>query len=478
MNLNIYNGIIHGSLQPRSGQTPVNYSEISHLLDNCPESLCEIEQRLLQILGRNSPVDFDADTPTNITQFLSNPNYTRVVSYCFVPEISSHLPVPQTPTQRFYHFVITAEAKRIKLRLLQSVEILKDDVCAKEEIKGALTLLARYAKNIRQQTQPNEILDFLLTQIVKLYFEITVMFDVLLTEQDYISFVDFYSLRLNLQADEGELSSYHKALHIHQAQRLYENFDAATVQNLLSQLYGDIVKAPTDNTLIAVICVLENAIFLQIENMELPAFSQMVEANFAKSVLKDKKQALNKRLNALSNPREVLTEIDTVAENFPDFPATTPEVAALLTSSITRQLRIWLAEQKEIYKTIPVMNTLTQNINAGFAITGDNANINTENSTVVGGHNNTVSLSSDLRKEIEDVVQQIMAIANVLSDEQEEIIAELQRINVQLNKNQPKRTVISSAFQTIHNVLCGVAGNIVTPFLLEKIQMIVKMLGY
>jgi hypothetical protein len=476
MNLNVYDSIIHGSLQPRSGQTPANYSEISHLLDNCPEFLREIEQRLLQILDRNTPIDFDADTPQNITQFLSNPNYTQVVSYYFAPEITLHLLAPQTPTQRFYHFVITAEAKRIKLRLLQSVEILKDDVCAKEEIKGTLTLFARYAKNIQQQTQSNEILDFLLTLIVNLYFEITMMFDVLLTEQDYISFADFYSLRFNRQAGEGELSAYYKALHIHQAQRLYENFDVAIAQNLLSQLYGDIVKAPTDNTLIAVICALENAIFLQIGNMELPAFSQLVEANFAKSVLKDKKQALNNRLNALSNPREALTEIDTVAENLPDFPATTSEVAALLTSSIARQLRIWLAEQKEIYKIIPVMNTLTQNINAGFAITGDNANINTENSTVVGGQNNTVSLSNDLRKEIEDVVQQIMAIVNVLSDEQEEIIAELQRINAQMNKNQPKRTIISSAFQTIHSVLCGVAGNLVTPFVLGEIQTIVKML--
>ena len=102
---------------------------------------------------------------------------------------------------KFYYIVITAESQRIKLRLLQSVEILKDDICSKQEVKEVLTLLARYAKNIREHTLPNEILDFLLTQIVKLYFEITLMFDVFLSETDYISFVDFYSLRLNRQAD-------------------------------------------------------------------------------------------------------------------------------------------------------------------------------------------------------------------------------------------------------------------------------------
>ncbi|MDR1371815.1 MAG: hypothetical protein LBJ17_01620 [Dysgonamonadaceae bacterium] len=66
--------------------------------------------------------------------------------------------------------------------------------------------------------------------------------------------------------------------------------------------------------------------------------------------MKDKKQAFNQQLNTISNAREALTEIENVAENLPDFPAITPEVAALLTLSVARQLRSWLAEQKEIYK--------------------------------------------------------------------------------------------------------------------------------
>jgi hypothetical protein len=350
MNLDIYNNVIHGSLNPQSGQMPDNYSEISHLLDNCLDTLPEIENRLQQVIGRNLQVNFNADTPANITHFLSNPNYTQVLADYFPPEITLPLPTPQTPIQRFYYFVITVEAKRIKLRLLQSVEILKDDICGKQEVKGVLTLLARYAKTIQEQTQPSEIFAYLLTQIVKLYFEITLMFDVLLTEQDYISFADFYFSRLNRQADEGELSAYKKALHIHQAQQLYNNLDNAAVQNLLSQLFADLEKTPTDNTLIAVTCALENSVFLLTENLDIPAFAQIVEVNFAKSILKDKKLALNNHLNTLSNAREALAEIDNIAENLPDFSATTPEVVASLTSSITRQLLSWLAEQKEIYK--------------------------------------------------------------------------------------------------------------------------------
>jgi hypothetical protein len=350
MQLEIYNSIIHGALQPQGEQQPANYSEISHLLQEIPATLPELETRLNQVLGRNSQVNFNADTPQNITQFLSNPNYTQVALDYFAPEINLLLPQAAMPIQRFYYFVITAEAQRIKLRLLQSVEILKDDICGKQEVKGVLALLARYAKNIREHAQPSPIYDFLLTQIVKLYFELTLIFDVLLTETDYIPFADFYSLRLNRQADEGEILAYQKALHIHQAQRLYNNFDSTAAQSLLAQLFADLEKTPTDNTLIAVICALENAVFLQAEKAAVPDFTEIVNANFSKSLLKDRKQAFNQQLNAISNAREALAEIENVTENLPDFPATTPEFAALLTSSVARQFRGWLAEQKEIYK--------------------------------------------------------------------------------------------------------------------------------
>jgi hypothetical protein len=350
MQLTIYNSILHGNLHPQSVQTPDNYSEISHLLDKYPKTLPELESQLSQVLGRNLQVNFNADTPVNITQFLNSQNYTPVEVDYFPPEITLQLFVPQTPIQRFYHFLITAEAQRIKLRLLQSVEIVKDDICAKQEIKDTLSQLARHAKTIQEHTQPNEIFTYLLTQIVKLYFELTLMFDVLLSEKDYISFADFFSLRLNRQADEASVSAYKKALHIHQAQRLYNDFDSATAQNLLAQLFADLEKTPTDNTLNAVICALENAVFLQAEKSAMTAFTEIVDNNFAKSLLKDKKQAFNQQLNAISNAREALAEIENALENLPDFPATTPEVAALLTSSVARQLCSWFAEQKEIYK--------------------------------------------------------------------------------------------------------------------------------
>jgi len=351
MNLDIYNSIIHGNISPKIGLMPADYFDISHLLDNCPETLTEIESRLKEVLGKKLQVNFDAGVPVNISQFLSNPNYTRIEVDYFPPEILLPIAVPQTPTQRFYHFIITAEAKRLKLRLLQSVEILKDDICAKQEVKEVLKQLARYAKAIQEQTQTDPILPFLLTQIVKLYFETILIFDVLLSVTDYIAFSDFYFSRLNRQPDEIETAAYNRAVNIHQAQRLYTAFDTSQVQTLLPQLYTDLATTPTDNSLIAVTCALENAIFMKARKVDIPEFEKIIEPTFAKSILKDEKQALNNRLNPISNPREALIEIENFAGNLPDLPKITLDTANLLTLSIPRQLYNYLREQDELYKT-------------------------------------------------------------------------------------------------------------------------------
>ncbi|MDR0505733.1 MAG: hypothetical protein LBH32_02790 [Dysgonamonadaceae bacterium] len=356
MELKIYNSIIHGALQPQGEQPPVHYSEISHLLQEIPATLLEIETRLNQVFGRNSQVNFNADTPQNITQFLSNQNYTQVALDYFAPEITLPLPQAQTPFQRFYYFVITAEAQRIKLRLLQSVEILKDDICGKQEVKGVLALLARYAKNIREHTQPSPIFDFLLAQIVKLYFELTLIFDALLSETDYHSFSDFYYNRLNRQADESETAAYQKALHIHQAQRLYNDFDSAAAQSLLTQLFADLEKTPTDNTLIAVICALENAVFLQNTNQSLPAFEQIISVEFTNLIIKEQKGVLRQRyereeiaLDRANTIDEIITEIS-VKDIFKlkDNQA----IAYNLLSYLNTQKEIYLKEPSALFKVV------------------------------------------------------------------------------------------------------------------------------
>jgi hypothetical protein len=258
-------------LQPQSDQPPAEYAEISRLLADIPPTLPELENRLQQVIGRSLQVNFNADVPVNISQFLNNQGYT----------------------------------------------------------------------------QPNPIFSVLLSQIVKLYFEITLLFDVLLSEKDYISFADFFALRLNRQADEGETAAYQKALHIHHAQQLYSNFDSAAASNLLSQLYGDLERTPTDNTL-AVICALENAVFLQ-HIQALPPFEQIISPEFATLIIKEQKGILRQRyereeiaLDRANAIDEIITEISV------------KDIFKLKDSrAIACNLLLFLNTQKEIYLKEP-----------------------------------------------------------------------------------------------------------------------------
>ena len=354
--LEIYNSIIHGSLNPLNGWRPAEYSEIAGLLHNCPETLPEIENRLYQILDKNLQINLNACSPVNITRFLNKPNYTTVEPNYFPPEISGYLPLPQTPEQQFYCFLITAEAKRIKLCLLQSVDILKEDVCAKQEIINVLKLLARYAKHIREQAVPNPIFDFLLAQIVKLYFEITLMFDALLSDTDYISFADFHTLLLRRQPDEDESAAYQKALHIHRAQLLFASFDTPEARNVLSLLYADLAKTPADNTLITLICALENAIFLKNTNQTMPGFEQLISVEFINLIIKEQKDILKQRyereeiaLDRVNTINEIIFEI-----SVKDIYKVNNEksIAYNLLSYLNAQKKIYLKDPSALFKVV------------------------------------------------------------------------------------------------------------------------------
>ena len=83
-------------------------------------------------------------------------------------------------------------------------------------------------------------------------------------------------------------------MHIHQAQQLYNSFDSEAASNLLAQLYSDLERTPTDNTLIAVICAIENAVFLQ-HIQATPTFEQVINPEFANLIIKEQKSILRQR---------------------------------------------------------------------------------------------------------------------------------------------------------------------------------------
>ena len=157
MNTEIYDSIIFGSLYPNESQLPENYSDISHLLNTIPDNLKEIEERLHQILNKNLQVNFDANKPINTNAFIDNPKYTPIIQDYYSPDINVSVQIGQSTIERYYSFIISAEAKRIKLSLIQYVDILQDNLRAKSEIKDTLKGLSNNAKKIATRISNSNI---------------------------------------------------------------------------------------------------------------------------------------------------------------------------------------------------------------------------------------------------------------------------------------------------------------------------------
>jgi len=124
-----------------------------------------------------------------------------------------------------------------------------------------------------------------------------------------------------------------------------------------------------------------------------------------------------------------------------------------------------------------VERAINNTIYATNVTLGDNSSVHANNSTNIGGKDNTITLDSDLRKGIEEIMLQINRAIQDLTDEKEDILNELTRIKSQLAKTNPKISILSSALQTINDILVGVAGNVATPPIILGINSLLKVMG-
>lgn len=348
MKLEIYNSITHGSLQPQNWKLPADYSALSHILDLRPTSLEEIERNLNKVLKGILDLHFKDDNAVNINQFINNPQYTPIIEDFYKPEIKLNLISAQTPIERFYSFIITNEAKRIQLQLLKSVDILKDDICSRQEVKDTLSQLARLARNIVEHTHPSDILELLLSIIIKTYYEITLIFDAIIQRTDYISYSDFCSIKLKRNSDNIFQLAYDKALLLHNSQKAFNNEDDDKSNILLPELFDELIINPKYNVLIEIICSLENQNYLQTIGNEIPGLPDIINRNFVRTKFREIQQQISEDFNLLTNAREVLVQIDNFVEILPDLHVVSPEIELPL--SIPRLIHFWLQEQKTLYQ--------------------------------------------------------------------------------------------------------------------------------
>ncbi len=128
-------------------------------------------------------------------------------------------------------------------------------------------------------------------------------------------------------------------------------------------------------------------------------------------------------------------------------------------------------------KTIGNLTGETINISIGTdnvqsINTGTNAKvnvakgINVEQSIKIEASQDLVAFITELKTQIEKL--------GLSNDDKEDITNEISRIETQLVRNEPKYPIINGALTIMNGILMGVAGNALTPPILEKINLLIE----
>jgi hypothetical protein len=107
---------------------------------------------------------------------------------------------------------------------------------------------------------------------------------------------------------------------------------------------------------------------------------------------------------------------------------------------------------------------------------GSGANIN-----VSKGNNNSQTINiNDIKKELENFIADFKATIDTLDvskEDKEDIITAITEIETQLQSEKPKYPMITQSLDIVKGILIGVAGNAVSPTIIEKIGWLIAALS-
>jgi hypothetical protein len=93
-----------------------------------------------------------------------------------------------------------------------------------------------------------------------------------------------------------------------------------------------------------------------------------------------------------------------------------------------------------------------QTINAGVVHTGD-GQITLDNSTIVGGQNNTVDIDNSTKQQIADIVNQIESLSSDIQTDREDIATHIVEIRAELENKVQRPKWLKTAFNAIKGIV-------------------------
>ena len=117
--------------------------------------------------------------------------------------------------------------------------------------------------------------------------------------------------------------------------------------------------------------------------------------------------------------------------------------------------------------TQKINKIMNQTINAGIINTGS-GNIDVNNSTVIGGSQNTTTISDDLKCQIENILGQIEEIKSNLAADETDIAQYIYEIRQELNKENPSGGFIKKSLRALKS-FGNIAASKAVEFGLDKL---------
>lgn len=348
----------------------IPYQQLANALSKLPQELTALEKLSITNLSQYVQFDFESERPICLADIAPD-DYTQIRQLYIPANINLEITQPTNPFSRFYHTIIKAEMARVKLALIKFAEVSKSDIDIRGAVKDTLTQINSYSKAIinqshemtfmsfeplrevseqelKQQTIDNNIYLVLKQYLIKLYFEIVLMFKSILKENDYQSFDDYIFQCFGNYPTTEQTNAYKYATLIQQAQTaIAENQPQQKNIILLAQLYKAIETSPTAEPLKTVTVALENFVFLQHIQQPTPTFEQLINQDFVNLLIKGQKQFFKQKYEREEIAIDRANVIDEIIADLD----LKPRLQSSL--SLTSNLSDFLFQQKEIYLKEP-----------------------------------------------------------------------------------------------------------------------------
>ena len=343
----------------------VPYKQIANVFANIPHNLDALEAIFLKHLSQYASFDFVNEQPLCLKVIGTEQNYTEITETYFAPNVDFKLREPKTPVEKFYVGIVKAEAERIKLALMNYAKISESDIDTHGEIKQLLKVIRNYicdcvnkdidktlfSKYLSKELTEAELLQYdndyslypvFKSLLIKLYYEIVIMFKEILKDDDYIQFEEMmYECQDRYPSDDERLA-YTTAILIQNAQLAIKHNNE--IKPILLEIYN-IMGNQTDNkTLLNTIVALENYVFMNLNNIDIPDFKDLFD-NEVNDIMKKYKDDLQTSNKDKTNPRELLEIYEAEADALSFFSEN-----LFNANSVPRQLLAFINVQIELCK--------------------------------------------------------------------------------------------------------------------------------